>query len=353
MFNRPLKLGLLLCLAAGAAAAQDFPSPPDPGKPLPKAKAQPPARRPPTPPVRSQVFGRYERQTSEKVIAVDPNSAIKLCVSEGSVRINGSERNEVRVFVRNGRKFEIRPLDKHPETGKATWIWIANSSETGPRSDCLAGDSVDIDVPMGASVDLKARTAGAVVDSVKKATVEIVEGSISLRNISGGIQAKALQGDVMVESSSGLIGLETTTGNILAYDVRPGGVGDLFKAKTNSGQISLEGVNHRQIEANSITGSVSFNGKFLSGGIYNFKTSNGSIRMLLPEESACKVVAAYGFGTFNTALTIRYENQNVTSGGKNFTGILGKETAGPLPTVNLTTSSGSISIRKQSTHAPR
>ena len=344
MLKRSVKLGLLLCLAAGASFAQKEEPPAKP-----KVKVEAPMRKPfPAPSARPEAPGWDERRTIERAISAEPNIAVKLCIAEGAIRINGSERNEVRVFVRNGRKFEFRSLEKNPDNGKATWLWIAGTSGPGPLSNCLAGDSVDIDLPMGASVNLEARTAGAVIDSVKKVSVKIVEGSISLRNINGGIQATALQGDVMVESSSGLIGLETTTGNILAYDVKPGDVSDLFKAKTNSGQISLEGVNHRQIEANSITGSVSFNGRFLNGGIYNFKTSNGSIRMLIPEDSACRLVAAYGFGRFNSTFPVKYETENVTGGGKNFVGILGKQADGPLATVSVTTTSGSIGIRKQS-----
>jgi hypothetical protein len=344
MLKRSIQLGLLLCLSVGAGFAQNDVPPP---RPAPTAKEAPERKPFPTPRARAESPGWEDRRTVERAIAAEPNVAIKLCIAEGAIRINGSERNEVRVFVRNGRKFEFRSLEKNPETGKATWLWIASTSGPGPLSNCLAGDSVDIDLPVGASVNLEARTAGAVVDSVRKVSVKIVEGSISLRNITGGIQATALQGDVMVESSSGLIGLETTTGNILAYDLKPVDVSDLFKAKTNSGRISLEGVNHRQIEANSITGSVSFNGRFLNGGIYNFKTSNGSIRMLIPDDSACRLVAAYGFGNFNSALPVKIETENITGGGKTFVGIVGKQTNGPLPTVSVTTTSGSIGIRKQ------
>ena len=51
-------------------------------------------------------------------------------------------------------------------------------------AEFTSGDSVDIDVPFGASVDLRARTVGAVVDSVKKATVEIVHLSAFIRAVS-------------------------------------------------------------------------------------------------------------------------------------------------------------------------
>src|SRR5687767_6405589 len=193
MLKWTLKLGLSLCLAAGVTLSQQ--DPPEPAsKPAHKREVKPPIKRPlPAPPARAHAIGRDERKTSERAIAAESNVAIKLCVAEGAIRINGSERNEVRVFVRNGRKFEFRSLEKNPETGKANWLWIASTSGPGPLSNCLAGDSVDIDLPMGASVDLEARTAGAVVNSVKKAAVKIVEGSIDLRNIFGGIQASAYQ----------------------------------------------------------------------------------------------------------------------------------------------------------------
>lgn len=346
MLERILKIGLLLCLAASVSLAQkDKDKEP---KPLPKAKPEPAEKtKPPAYPEPPRHYPNEERFTTERAIAADPNVAIKLCISEGAVKINGWERNEVRVFVHNGRKFEFRSLEKNADTGKANWLWIANASETaprrGPKSDCLSGDSVEIDLPMSGSVMLEARTAGAVIDSVKKVSVKIVEGSISLRNISGGISATALQGDVMVEGSSGVIALDTTTGNILAFDIKPGDVSDLFKAKTNSGQISLQGVYHRQLEANSISGSVGYKGKILAGGIYNFKTSNGSISMLLPEATSCKLVASYGFGSFESAIPYKLENEIDSQGGKSIIAKFGTGAA----TINVTTSSGSIGIRKQ------
>lgn len=332
-----------MCLAAGVAGAQTRNTTATPKeKPAPAVKSRPPLF-PPAP-----APDRGIRDTIEKAIAADPNVAVKLCISEGAVKINGWERNEVRVFVRNGRRFDFRSLEKDPETGKANWIWItgasADGAAPGPSNQCLAGDSVELDIPMRASVGLEARTSGAEIDSVRKVNVKIVEGSISLRNIPGGVSAEAFQGDITIESSSGQISLQSTTGNILAFDVKPGQVGELLKARTNSGNIALQNVSHRQIEANSISGSVSFNGKFLLGGLYNFKTSNGAIRLLLPDDTVCRVSASYGFGTFNSSFPLEYLTENVSAGGKSFTARIGKADS---PNVSLTTSSGSIGIRKQ------
>lgn len=340
-----MKIGLALCFAAGLPpVSMAQPKPPKAPKPAKvwvedkKAKPEPAA----TP------LPRSERITSEKSIAVDSGVNVKLCVSDGVVKINGWERDEIRAFIKEGRRIGIKVLERSAKTDKPNWVWIVNGTAAehgrGPLSNCLAGESVEIDLPVGAMVNMEARTTGATIDTVKSVSVKILEGSINIRNVKGGVKAETHQGDVMLESSNGQIALQTTTGNIVAFDVNPGEIGDMLKAKTSSGAISLQRVSHRQIEANSITGSVNFNGSFLTGGIYNFKTSNGSIRLQLPEKSSCTISASFGFGTFNyEGMPLEIITESVLPGGKNIVAKIG----GGEANVNVTTSSGSIVIRKQ------
>lgn len=342
--NKLVRLTLSLCLFLGIAAATNGQTPPPaketkPGKPM--------THPPPGPMPRIYGIPQTERVTSEKSIMVDPDASIKLCVLNGKLKINGWERSEIRLFIKDGSRAGIKVLEKDGESGKPVWLLISNLSRPGAMggsvSDCISGESIEMDVPVKASLSVSGRTTQTTADSVRKIYVKNVEGNIALRNIAGGITASTYQGDVSVENSGGAISLESATGNVIAYDVKPGQIGDLFRAKTNSGTISLQQVDHRQIEANSISGSVLFNGKFLTGGIYNFKTSNGSIRMLIPESSSCTVKAAYGFGMFDSDLPFKVVTQNVSTGGKNVVVILGSGDAA----VNLTTTSGSIGIKKQ------
>lgn len=325
------------CLTAAGAIAQS-----------PDAKPTPPRARVPAPFPGAQAPPLPgELATTEKAIAVDPNAALKLCVLEGNLRINGWSRSEVRVFVKNGSKFAFKVLEKDPQSGKANWLRIMNEPgavpSPGQPSECISGETVEIDVPVNMDVTVTGRVTQTTVDSIRKIYVKNVEGSIALRNITGGITALTYQGDITVENSAGAISLETTTGNIVAYEVNPGQIGDLLKAKTNSGAISLQRLEHRQIEASSITGSVLFNGKFLAGGIYNFKTSNGSIRLVLPVDSSMMVRATFGFGTFNSELPLTYLTENISPMTKT---IVAKSGDGDA-SVNVTTSSGSIGIKKQ------
>lgn len=286
------------------------------------------------------------RGMSEKALVVDANVHIQLpCISQAKVVINGWERNEIRVFVRNGSKFAFRVHEKDPVSGKPNWVLItilAPDTARAPMSDCISAERIEIDVPMKASVEMKAHETETRIDSVRKVNIKNLGGNVALRNISGGITASTYEGDVAVENSGGQISLDTSTGNIIAFEVSPGQIGDMFKAKTSKGAITLQKVDHRQIEANSVSGSVIFNGKFLPGGLYNFLTSNGSIKLGIPPDSSCMVVASYGFGTFNSTYPLKIETQNITDGGKSLIGRMGSGDA----TVKVTTSSGSINVGK-------
>lgn len=338
---------LFLCLAGmpvTSAEGQDKKAVKEPHDPPAASDKIPPRReRLPRPGPEMPGFSN-DGVTSERSMIVDPNVAIKLCVSEGDLKINGWKRDEVRVFVKNGRKFGMKPLEKSVETGKVNWLLIAHTPSGPPRpaSECLAGDSIEIDAPIGTSFDLSGRAARTSVDSVKKVKVKIVEGVIMLRNITGGINAYTSQGDVMVDNSAGAIALESTTGNIVAIDVKPGQIGELLRAKTNSGAITLQRVNHRQIEASSISGSLLFDGEFLTGGIYNFRTSNGSIRLAIPMASSCTFKMTYGFGSFNSEIPLKILTVDENPRVKTVVASMGSGSAA----VTLITSSGSIGIKK-------
>ena len=300
----------------------------------------------PVPPMR-EVPVADEQGTSEKALAVDANVNIKLpCISNAKLSINGWSRNEIRVFIKNGSSFNFRVHEKDPKTGKPVWVLIANAAgnDSGPPvSECLSGDKIEIDPPINAGLTISGREGETVVDSVKKVFIKSLGGDVSLRNISGGITAITYQGNLAVENSAGQISLETSTGNIVAYGVSPGQIGETFVATTNNGTISLQQVEHRQIEAKSVSGTLMFNGKFLPGGLYTFRTSKGSIKLSIPGDSSCKIIASYGFGSFNSALPLKIETETVASGGKSLVGKLGAGNA----TVNVTTVSGSIGIGKQ------
>ncbi len=284
----------------------------------------------------------------EKSLKVDANVNVWLpCVSRGTVKVTGWNRSEVRVFVDGGNTFNFTVQEKSPRSGDPVWVKVTGvqpKSRYGPVSECIWGDDIEIDVPVNASVNMRGNEITARIDSVRKAEIRAVGGNISLRNISSGIGAYAGQGDITVEASEGSISLETTTGNILVFEAGPSEIADSFKAKTNGGAITLQGLSHRRVEVNSISGSVAFSGDIRSGGSYNLRTSRGSIRMAIPASSASTISATYGHGSFRSEIPIDISTENDSPGPiKTIVGTFGK---GGDSMIRLASNNGSIAITK-------
>lgn len=286
--------------------------------------------------------------SNERTITVDKNVTVSLCVTQGTLKMNGWSRGEVRVFVKNGSKFAFQVLQKSMNSEAPGWIKIASAepakSRYGAQSECLWGDEIEIDAPFNSTVTVQGQEATTTVDGVKKASVKMIGGDISLRNIAEGVTASTYRGDITVDESGGSMMLDTSSGNIVVFDAGPSQIGDIFRAKTNSGTLSLDSLRYRQIDVNSISGSVLFKGEILSGGSYAFGTTKGSIKMSVPADSSFQVVALYGSGTFSSELPMKVQTEDLSSGPvKRQVGLIGKGGAN----VRLTSNSGSMVIKKK------
>src|SRR5215203_5298967 len=88
-------------LCANFIAGQTPPQTPKPEMPVPPPKTKIEPVRPTIYRTKKQI--RNESDTpAEKSIATDAKVNISLCVSEGKIKINGWDRNEVRAFVNEG-----------------------------------------------------------------------------------------------------------------------------------------------------------------------------------------------------------------------------------------------------------
>ncbi len=349
-------LFMLVFLNAVFVIAQEIPRTPPPLSPT-----KPVATATPKPTPKPYIYTNKQKEKSktkirirnenfapaEKSITVDSKVNISLCVSEGSIRVNGWDRNEIRAFVSNGSEIGFKIMQRSRQTSDPVWV-IALGFDPAKNTDanadeCLSGDEIELDVPRNATVNIKSRESGVTIESVGKARVENVSGDVSLTNISQGIEATTYEGSISVGKSSGAMNLTSNIGNIVTYEVSPSEIGDVFKAKTINGMIALEQVEHRQIEVGSNSGSIRFTGTFLNGGQYHFATSSGSLLFLIPEKSSCAINAILGFGQFNSEIPLVTENISNPNGVKSLTGIIGKGECA----LNLKTYNGRIQIKKQ------
>ena len=311
--------------------------PPYPPAPISRAGTPDPAPRP----------DPNLRDNSERSIKVDPGVNLLLgCVREGTVKVNGWNRNEVRVLISDGSRFVFSTLQKNNKTGEPEWIKVVNAesrNKYGTNSECIAGNEIQVDAPVNATVTIKGYDINTTVDTIDRVEVVITGGDVAVRNVANGVKVSAGRGDVTVDSSRGAMDLETTTGNILVFQAGPSKVGDDFRAKTNNGAIALQSLEYRKTTVGSISGSVAYTGEIQNSGSYTMSTTRGSIRLAIPVKSSFQMWATYGFGTFQSDLPIDIATENITPGPlKTLRGKIGTDDA----TLKLTTSNGSILIKK-------
>lgn len=291
-------------------------------------------------------FYNYTNNTSEKAIVVDPKVTVSLCVLGGNLKINGWDRNEVRVFVNEGSTVGFKVLENDKKSQLPAWIMILGfdpKKAAGSGQECLSGDEIEIDLPRNAAAKLKNEETKVSVNSIRKIVIQNLVGDILLNNISEGIQAVTYEGDIIVEKSEGAMALQSGTGNISVSDVSPSETGDVFKAKTNNGAISLQSIEHRQLEVNTNSGSIKFTGEILNNGQYKFGTQNGSVLLNIPTDSSCKIFATYGYGTFNSEIPLQKVEKSPSAQAKSLSAMMGSGEA----VINFTTFNGSINIKKK------
>lgn len=290
----------------------------------------------------------FNSENYERALAVSPTVNVSLCVVEGKLAINGWSRNEARIFVRDGSKFSFKVLEKSPTDSKPVWISAYSYVKKGGKmgtSECIRGEDVEIDLPVGATLNLKGESIDTTIDTLRKVSVKTAGGDITVRNVSNGVNAFTYEGDITVEESKGALTLDSTNGNIVVFEAGPSEIGDVFKAKTNSGAISLQRLLHRQIEVWSISGSVVFSGDILNGGSYSFGTNNGSLRLTLPQNSSFQLSATYALGNFASELPLKILTENDQAGPVRT--IVANIGGGGDAILRLTTNAGIIGIRKQ------
>jgi len=291
------------------------------------------------------IFERGDDFT-EKSIDVNSKVLVQLCVLRGEVRVNGWKRKELRVFVENGSAIGFNVRQKVRESGKPSWVAIHGyeaKTQNGLRGNkCLSGDVIELDVPLNAEVKIEAQESVVSVDSVRRTSVHNHAGSIFIDNVKDGVDARTYQGDVSLRRSNGKISVSTTTGNLVAFKTDVNEIGDYFKAKSQSGAITLQSVAQRELEVKSTSGTINYLGELNVGGQYKFYTSNGSITLGLPKASSFRATVSSGAGRFDSDIQLRNVNIDKKGGFQTLTG-----TAGDGDSVlYLTTYNGSIRIRR-------
>src|SRR5260370_24249477 len=110
------------------------------------------------------VDGKKDKKSGEKIersVAADSKVTITLCVMSGQISVRGWDKEEVHASSADAEQIEFRRIDKTTDMSRpATRIDVMVLDKTDPagtKGDCQALANVEMDVPLGATVQVQTR----------------------------------------------------------------------------------------------------------------------------------------------------------------------------------------------------
>jgi DUF4097 and DUF4098 domain-containing protein YvlB len=271
---------------------------------------------------------------TEKTIAVSPDVTISLIAEGTGIKVRGWERDEVRVSSAAGREIEFQRKDETNTKNSATLMQV--------RVDGFQGD-INLNVPRNATVKIDLSVGNVSVENVAAAQVVARSGGITLRHISRLVDASSV-GNILLKDAGGGIRLISVSGTIEASNVRAINKSDGVRINSVSGDVLLERVAHRRIEATTVTGNILFLDPPAKETICNFDTTQGDITLNLTADVSFQVSVILGEnGKFTNEFPLKTVGNDNSKGSRRLNGSYG--TGGS--TFNLASFSGQIRLRRK------
>lgn len=221
----------------------------------------------------------------DKVYPLNRDGKVYVENISGDITVKSWDKNEIRIIARktapdkemldkvtvdiNQTDSNIRIITRRNKLGN-----MSGSSNVSVYYDLIIPDRAQLRVKT-VSGRVQAWEIGGQVD------IETVSGRIEGIEAGQGVRCKTISGSIHLEDITGSTSLKTTSGKI-TVDGLQGSV----EANTVSGDIEIKEFSlAEEIEMETINGSMEALGKIIPGGIYEFHTVSGRIRLILAPES--------------------------------------------------------------------
>lgn len=234
----------------------------------------------------------------ERSIAVSPQLTVTLCVSSGKLTVRGWEKNELRVRSTGAGQIELRRLDKTKDaTVPAARIDVMifdSASKIGARAaivDCQALADVEMEVPLGATVQVQTRDGDINITGVSGAYAGSQNGSIEITRATKVVEAGSIGGSIRLSDSSGRVILSSAGGIVEVLNVKASSADDTLEVGTVSGDIQLQHVSNPKVMAKTVNGTVTMTGPLARSGHYAFTNMTGDVILALPHDASFQLNA--------------------------------------------------------------
>jgi hypothetical protein len=151
-------------------------------------------------------------------------------------------------------------------------------------------EELRIVLPIWMSAELTGRELKVEVwGSAGEVRIQNLRGDIRLRDLAGRVQASTAEGEIHASNLTG--GARLRTGDDDIFIVASSGT---LEVETVDGEIVIEGVRSERVSARTTEGQITFSGRLVDGGDFEFHTHSGAIVLnLVPPVNLDVAVLAY------------------------------------------------------------
>jgi hypothetical protein len=229
----------------------------------------------------------------EKSTLVDPTVTVTLCVMTGSLTVRGWDKSELRARSTDDVQLDFRRIDKTKDASRpANRIDVmVTTTAYKSKGDCQALADVELDVPVGATVQLQTRDGDITITGVAAAYAGSQNGDITIIKATKLVEAGSVGGSIILKDSSGRVNLSSAGGGVEVANLKPSLPDDVLEVGTVSGDINLERVSTAKVIAKTVNGTVMLIGPLVRQGSYNFTSMGGDLILAMPRDSSFQLQA--------------------------------------------------------------
>ncbi len=290
---------------------------------------------------------KYEEKFA-KTVSLARDGEVNLTNISGNIEVWTWDRGEVKIDALKISKAST--VAKAKENAAKVEIVVEKEGNTliieteyperkrGWKEDSISV-SVNYNLTIPAKASVKISSVSGSVDLEKiggAAKVKAVSGDVTLSEANKGVDLDAVSGDIYVQNVTGDAYLNTISGTIEAEGIRGS-----IKATVVSGKIELRNVSEAdKVSANSVSGSILYEGKISRDGRYTLKGHSGSVEMIIPSDSGFEFEATTFSGRIQTDFELRVSGE---ISRRKISGVVNNGGA----VVKLTTFSGNVYLKKR------
>jgi DUF4097 and DUF4098 domain-containing protein YvlB len=277
---------------------------------------------------------RQPAPQTDETVAVQRGGRLTINNFGGDVVVRTWDRDSVRVVARHQPRTRVRVRPT------ASGLAVESSGYLGTPG------SVDFDITAPAWMPLKVDGTYnfVTIDGTQaEVSASTVRGDVVIKGGAGVVTAKSVEGEVQVEGARGKVNVSSVNERVRVANT----TGDIVAESVN-GAITMTGIDSRSVDATTVNGTITYEGRLADGGHYSFGTHNGDVLLGVPENSNATFTVRTYNGSFTTDLPIEYNRADIRR-GRRVTLTLGTGSAD----VSLESFGGGIRLRKGSATKPR